>query len=106
MPPRCENPSPEVDMVALRSQIRSGNKVRLRYRDEQERITERIVWPVAVAYLEMTRLLAGWCELRSDFRHFRTDRIIEMTLLEVRYPARPAALRVQWRRSLGNPPKH
>ena len=33
----------------------------------------QIVWPVAIAYYETVRLLAAWCELREDFRHFRTD---------------------------------
>jgi predicted DNA-binding transcriptional regulator YafY len=100
LPPRCDAMPKEVDLVALRRQIRSGHKIRLRYCDEREQVTERVVWPVAIAYFEMARLVAGWCELRSDFRHFRTDRIAEMTLLEVKYPERPTTLRALWRKSL------
>jgi predicted DNA-binding transcriptional regulator YafY len=99
MPPRCERIR-DIDLPALRRHIRKGGKILLEYRDEQERASERVVWPVAIAYLDMVRLLAGWCELRQDFRHFRTDRIVAMTLLEQRYPARPAVLRAQWRKSL------
>jgi predicted DNA-binding transcriptional regulator YafY len=100
LPPRRERVGGEVDMVALRRHIRGGGKVRLRYRDEREQETERVIWPVAIAYFEMSRLVAGWCELRSDFRHFRIDRIAEMTLLDSRYPERPAVLRAAWKKSL------
>ncbi|HEX2117190.1 MAG TPA: YafY family protein [Alphaproteobacteria bacterium] len=88
------------DMAQARAAIHAGRKIALRYRDEQSRETERIVWPVTIGYLETVRLLAAWCELRQDFRHFRTDRVIEAKFLDERYPARPDALRARWRRSL------
>ena len=102
LPPVRDSMAGAVDFAGLRRQIRSGHKIRMRYCDEKERITERVIWPVAIAYFEMTRLLAGWCELRSGFRHFRTDRIKEITLLDDKYPERPATLRVLWRKSLAD----
>ncbi len=103
IPPRRDAAPGAVDLAALRVQIRAGRKVEIHYRDEQDRATERVVWPVAIGYVNLARLLIGWCELRSDFRHFRTDRITSLTLLEVRYPGRPSVLRTQWRRSLRPP---
>lgn len=41
-------------------------------------------------------LLVGWCEIREDFRTFRTDRVIEADFLDDRYPAPPAVLRTRW----------
>src|SRR6202012_3394677 len=73
-----------IDMVRTRSQIHEGKKIALHYRDEHGRDTERTIWPIAVAYLEAVRLLAGWCELRSDFRSFRTDRVIDADYLDER----------------------
>ena len=35
-----------LDMVRVRGQIHAGRKIALRYRDEQGRETERVVWPV------------------------------------------------------------
>ncbi len=58
------------------------------------------MWPVAIAYYETVRLLAAWCELRQDFRHFRTDRVSEAEFLEERYPARRDILRSQWRKAM------
>jgi predicted DNA-binding transcriptional regulator YafY len=85
-----------LDMGAARRAIHAGRKIRLTYRDEQERDTERTVWPFAVGYHEVVRLLLAWCELRQDFRSFRTDRVVGAEFLEERYPGRPATLRARW----------
>jgi len=95
-----------LDMVRTRTQIHEGKKIMLRYRDEQGRPSERMIWPISVGYLEAVRLLAAWCELRSDFRSFRTDRVVEATYLDERYPERRDVLRARWRQSLvWGPPK-
>src|SRR6201996_9012877 len=98
-PPWAKEPD-RIDMARTRSQIHEGKKIALRYRDEQGRDSERTIWPVAIGYLEAVRLLAAWCELRSDFRSFRTDRVIDADYLDDPYPERRAALRAKWRRSL------
>jgi predicted DNA-binding transcriptional regulator YafY len=87
-----------LDMGQARRCIHAGRKILLTYRDEQERASERVIWPFAVGYHETVRLLVAWCELRQDFRSFRTDRVIGAAFLEDRYPDRPAALRAKWRK--------
>ncbi|MET3526537.1 putative DNA-binding transcriptional regulator YafY [Phenylobacterium koreense] len=86
-----------LDMAMVRTAIRAGHKIALRYRDEQDRQSERVIWPITVGYHETVRLLVGWCELRTDFRNFRTDRVISAEFLEERYPERPSLLRARWR---------
>ena len=88
-----------IDMAQVRQWIRAGRKLTLSYRDELGRATDRTVWPVAIGFHETVRLIAAWCELRQDFRHFRADRVASAVFREERYPARPAALRGAWRRS-------
>ena len=61
-----------IDMARTRTHIHEGKKIVLRYRDEQGRDSERTGLPIAIGYLEAVRLLAAWCELRRDFRSFRT----------------------------------
>ena len=85
-----------LDMARVRASIHAGRKLELLYRDEQERETRRVIWPFLIGYRETTRLLVGWCEMREDFRTFRTDRIVEAGFLDDRYPARPAVLRARW----------
>jgi predicted DNA-binding transcriptional regulator YafY len=92
-----------LDMARVRASIHAGLKLHLQYRDEQERETRRTVWPIAVGYMDAVRLLVAWCELRGDFRSFRTDRVIDAAFLDERYPERPAILRAKWRKTLGRP---
>jgi predicted DNA-binding transcriptional regulator YafY len=74
-------PPDKIDLTQLRAWIHSQRKVALCYRDEEERETRRIVWPIGVGYYEAARIIIAWCELRVDFRHFRTDRIVTAEFL-------------------------
>jgi predicted DNA-binding transcriptional regulator YafY len=89
-----------IDMARTRAQIHEGKKITLRYRDEQGRDSERTIWPIAIGYHEAVRILAAWCELRRDFRSFRTDRVVDATYPDDKYPERRDLLRARWRRSL------
>jgi predicted DNA-binding transcriptional regulator YafY len=75
----------------LRAAIRDRVRLEIRYADEHARRTARIVWPIQLGFLDDARVLMAWCELRKDFRTFRTDRIAGMTRLD-RYPGRRAEL--------------
>ncbi len=99
-PPRPPASPDLIDLARVRSWIRDGRKVRLEYRDERGDVSNRVVWPVIVGFFEQTRMLAAWCELRQDFRHFRTDRVIAADFLDERYDARPGELRLRWKRAL------
>ena len=88
-----------IDMAQVRRAIHGSKKIKLTYCDEQERETERTVWPFAVGYHETVRLMIAWCELRSDFRSFRTDRVADAEFLDERYPERAATLRARWRKA-------
>jgi len=88
-----------IDMAQVRRAIHAARKIKLTYRDEQERETLRTVWPFAVGYHETVRIMIAWCELRKDFRSFRTDRVAEAEFLDERYPERPATLRARWRKA-------
>jgi len=89
-----------LDMAQVRQAIRSGRKITLHYSDEQERVSLRTVWPFAVGYHETVRLIITWCELRTDFRSFRTDRVKDADFLDERYPERPAVLRARYRKAM------
>jgi len=103
-PPTFRKVPDAIDMAQVRMQIHAGRKIALRYRDEAGRKSERTIWPIAVGYLDTVRLLIAWCELRNDFRHFRTDRVLAADFLEERYPERPARLRAKWRNTINRTP--
>jgi predicted DNA-binding transcriptional regulator YafY len=91
-----QDPDP-LDLEALRAAVRDGRKLRIQYRDKEGLCSDRIVWPVAVAYFQAVRLQVGWCELRAAFRHFRTDRIEAVEFLAERYPPSAKSLHAAWR---------
>ena len=80
----------------LRTAIREGRKVAITYRSEDGRETDRVIWPIAVAYFDAQRLIIAWCELRQDFRSFRTDRMLTMTVADDKYPERRKVLLKHW----------
>lgn len=89
-----------IDMARVRAHIHAGRKILLSYQDEAGRASRRTIWPVTIGYRDTTRMLVAWCELRTAFRSFRTDRVADAEFLEDRYPERPAVLRAKWRRSV------
>ena len=66
-----------VDVAQLRNAIREGRKAELIYKAEDGKETQRVIWPMAVAYFDAQRLIVAWCELRQAFRSFRTDRMVK-----------------------------
>ena len=86
-----------IDLGLIRQAIRAERVATLHYRDERNIETTRTIWPFALGYFDHVRVLAAWCELRQDFRHFRTDRIIDLDIGEHRYPRRRQVLLKEWR---------
>lgn len=84
----------------IRTAIRHKNKIWLSYADGKDRLTERVVWPLLVGYRDAGRIIAAWCELRQEFRYFRTERIVKATVLEDKIPCRMQQLRADWRTAM------
>jgi len=88
------------DGTLLRQAIRGRFKLRLAYRDKAGAASERVVWPLLIAYLNSVRYIAAWCEAREDYRHFKIDRIRELEVLEEKYPGRRDQLIKGWEQSV------
>src|SRR5580704_16360636 len=82
-----------IDLTRVRAWIRNGRKIRIDYQDLKGETTGRVIWPVIVGFFDRARTLAAWCELRQDFRSFRTDRVIAAEFLDETYGCRPGELR-------------
>lgn len=85
-----------VDPAELRSAIRAHRKMRIAYVDAHGEKSRRTIWPVAMVYYVDVTLIAAWCELRDDFRHFRIDRIISCTVLDDRFAEEGDSLMRAW----------
>jgi predicted DNA-binding transcriptional regulator YafY len=89
-----------LDMARTRLWIRTGRKMRIRYRAQDGAETGRTIWPVIIGYAETVRVLFAWCEMRKGFRQFRADRVVAAEFLDERYGLRPTELRQRWRRHM------
>ncbi|MHB9703523.1 YafY family protein [Alcaligenes aquatilis] len=95
--PRVIQDAELVDLGIARTAIRLQRKLRITYIDGAGQESERVIWPFSLGYFQHFRILVGWCELKGDFRHFRTDRIRGLVSLEESYPRHRADLFKQWR---------
>lgn len=95
--PVSAGPASTVDAGIIRSAIRGERKLTIAYVDASASPSQRTIWPVAIGVFEDTQMLAAWCELRNDYRHFRLDRIRQLEVLEDRMPRRRAAMYREWR---------
>jgi predicted DNA-binding transcriptional regulator YafY len=83
-------------LALLRAAMREEKAVTIDYADEAGQTSNREVWPLTLAYYEQKQIVGAWCVLRSDFRHFRTDRITAAQVSEKRFGRRRAVLVKEW----------
>ena len=77
------------DLGKLRAAIRGCRKVRFSYRDEKGTETRRKVRPLSLWFYPPVWMAASWCELRNDFRFFRTDRMSDIEFLSEPFAQEP-----------------
>ncbi|MDE2431150.1 MAG: WYL domain-containing protein, partial [Burkholderiales bacterium] len=99
--PTCSSTDNDEHLRQIRQAIRQEHKLTLNYRDERGEVSARTIWPCALAFFDQVRVIVGWCELRDDFRHFRTDRIVSMQPSGLRYPRSRQSLLKAWREQQG-----
>ena len=100
--PRSDNLE-AIDLGVVRQAIRDERKLGFLYRDAEGAASERLVWPFALSFFDKVRVMVAWCEMRQDFRHFRADRMSDLTVTGIRYPRRRQAMLKEWRATLDAP---
>ena len=90
-----------IDLADVRKAIRSERKLVISYRDGYGSQSSRLIWPFALGFFDKMRVIVAWCELRQDFRHFRTDRLSRLEATDIRYPKRRQVLLQEWRDAQG-----
>ena len=82
----------------MRAAVREEHKPNIAYVDPSGIQSQRVARPFALVYFDQALVLMCRCELRAEFRNFRSDRISNVEQLEERYPKRRATLLREWRR--------
>jgi len=84
-PPVGPDEATRARLERLRLAAESRRKVRLRYLDLKDQLSERLVRPLGCFYWGEVWTLAAWCEVRDGFRNFRVDRIQDLGVLDERF---------------------
>jgi predicted DNA-binding transcriptional regulator YafY len=84
------------DLAEIRAAIRDSRKLFIGYADGKGRRTNRVIWPIAMAYYVDATLVGAWCELRADYRNFRIERIHSSKVLRERFDQQGGKLFREW----------
>src|SRR5919201_2955683 len=76
-------------LSVAREALIARRKLQLSYANASGAGSERTVRPLGVFFWGRTWTLAAWCELRSDFRNFRLDRVSRSTVLDQTFDDEP-----------------
>lgn len=69
-------------LTQLRAAVDARRCVRLAYSDAKGNLSERTVRPLGLYFWGQTWTLGAWCDLRTDYRNFRLDRVADLELLD------------------------
>jgi predicted DNA-binding transcriptional regulator YafY len=84
------------DLAEVRAAIRDSSKLYIAYADVGGRRTNRVIWPIAMAYYVDVTLIGAWCELRADYRNFRVERIAASRVLDEHFDQDNGRLFREW----------
>lgn len=77
-------------LLPIQRAIVARRVLRMTYRvPSRDQDTTRDVEPLGVAFYGGAWYLVAWCRLRKDFRHFKLERVRELTVGEDRFKPRP-----------------
>ncbi|MBK5541056.1 YafY family transcriptional regulator [Pseudomonas sp. TH05] len=96
-PSACAYPENVVPLDVFRQAIREQAKLHLDYADAKQVSSQRLIWPLALGFMNEARVIVAWCELRGAYRTFRTDRILAVSARGEVYPGRRSDLLRTWR---------
>lgn len=89
-------PPSVVEYRVMRQAIREERKLQIQYEDVEGQSSNRVIYPLSLIYYIDAVVLAAWCELRSDFRHFRMDRIRGCVPMNAFFKGAGNQLRTEW----------
>ena len=82
---RSDNEVKEKMYIVMKEAIANKNKVKIKYKSVNSRITERIIHPAELFLYIDKWYIAAFCELRNEIRLFKLDDIKEYEVLNEVY---------------------
>jgi predicted DNA-binding transcriptional regulator YafY len=94
-PPASETLAKE-DLSTIREAIAKQNKIRIVYKSQDGKETQRIIWPFTIGYFTDGRILVAWCEKENNYQRFKTDKIISLKVLDEHHSRSKDSLFREW----------
>jgi predicted DNA-binding transcriptional regulator YafY len=85
----ASDPTAQPWLLVVQRGVAQRRVLRMTYRGRERDETARDVEPLGVVCYGGAWYLVAWCRLRGDVRHFRVDRIQQLTALDEQFPTRP-----------------
>lgn len=80
---------PRETLGVVRRAIDARRRLHITYARDDGTVTERVIRPLGLFFWGRTWTVAAWCELRTDHRSFRVDRIRDANLLADEFRLQP-----------------
>ena len=81
-----------VHIDTIRQACWTEQALAIRYQDKAQSVSDRTILPLAIMYNDKSLTVLSWCCLRSDFRMFRADRILDAKATGTSFRPRRASL--------------
>ena len=88
-PTTMASKAPSEGLLTVRAALTHRRKLRISYVKEGGSTSERVIWPLGAFFWGRAWTITAWCELRTDFRNFRLDRIDRLEATEEEFPDDP-----------------
>ena len=95
-PPNFDIVADNVDVSKIRHAVREKYKITFAYLNAEGDATMRTIHPFAISYFERQRLVIGLCELRGEYRSFRTDRMDKLVVEPQKYNTHRNQMLKEW----------
>lgn len=79
------DPAVAAALETIRQSIARRRVLEIDYRDAKDAATLRPVRPLGLYFWGKVWTLGAWCETRNDFRNFRLDRMVGVTMTDRRF---------------------
>jgi predicted DNA-binding transcriptional regulator YafY len=93
--------APSVDLLDLKRAAQHRRVLEIDYETLNGTRSVRAVRPLSVSFFGPVWLLVAWCELAQDFRCFRLDRILRLSLLDRGFRDEPGKRLADFKRMKG-----
>lgn len=90
-------------LMQIQKALTERNVLKLKYKAlYKDEVTDRDIEPMAIYHTRDNWIVISWCRKRKDFREFRLDRILNLTLTSTHFDERDFDLLQYFRRSIDN----